>query len=220
MYNERLIHTLSLIMIFTSVSAVEARNLRMAAYAYAGQALLICALILAFAQGNSALYWWAGVAFITKALITPWLLVAYVRRTVDREIRGIVGFIPSVVIASVLLVSFYQLTHTYADFLAPTATAAQGVFRTNLAVALTVFLVGLYAILSRRDAIKTVVGLCLLENAVHLSLVSLAPNIRETALVGITTEVVITVYLLLYIISGIYQKFGSTDTYQLSELHW
>jgi hydrogenase-4 component E len=220
MYNERLIHTLSLIMIFTSVSAVEARNLRMAAYAYAGQALLICALILAFAQGNSALYWWAGVAFITKALITPWLLLTYVRRTVDREIRGIVGFVPSVIIASVLLVSFYQLTHTYADFLAPTATAAQGVFRTNLAVALTVFLVGLYAILSRRDAIKTVVGLCLLENAVHLSLVSLAPNIRETALVGITTEVVITVYLLLYIISGIYQKFGSTDTYQLSELHW
>ena len=220
MYNERLIHTLSLIMIFTSVSAVEARNLRMAAYAYAGQALLICALILAFAQGNSALYWWAGVAFITKALITPWLLLTYVRRTVDREIRGIVGFVPSVVIASVLLVSFYQLTHTYADFLAPTATAAQGVFRTNLAVALTVFLVGLYAILSRRDAIKTVVGLCLLENAVHLSLVSLAPNIRETALVGIATEVVITVYLLLYIISGIYQKFGSTDTYQLSELHW
>ncbi len=220
MYNEGLISTLSLIMIVTSVSAVEARNLRVAALAYAAQALLICALILSFAVGNAALYWWAGVAFVTKAVITPWLLLAYVRRTVDREVRAIIGFGPSVIIASIILVSFYKLTHAYAGFLAPTSAATHGVFRTNLAVALTVFLVGLYAILSRRDAIKTVVGLCLLENAVHLSLVSLAPGIRETALVGIATEVVITVYLLLYIISGIYQKFGSTDTYKLSELHW
>lgn len=220
MYNESLIGTLSLIMIITSVSAVEARNLRVAAFAYALQALLICALILSFAPGNSALIAWAAVAFITKAVITPWLLLAYVRRTDDREVRAIIGFGPSVVLASIILVSFYKLTHIYADFLAPTSLATHGVFRTNLAVALTVFAIGIYAILSRRDAIKTVVGLCLLENAVHLSLVSLAPGIRETALVGIATEVVITVYLLLYVISGIYHRFGSTDTYKLSELHW
>jgi hydrogenase-4 component E len=220
MYNQSLISTLSLIMIVTSVSAVEARNLRASAFAYAGQALLICGLILSFAVRNPALYWWAVVAFCTKAVITPWLLLLYVRRTTDREVRAIIGFGPSVIIASILLVSFFQLTHTYADFLAPSRLATEGVFRTNLAVALTVFVIGLYAILSRRDAIKTVIGLCLLENAVHLSLVSLAPGIRETALVGIATEVVITVYLLLYIISGIYQKFGATDTYKLSELHW
>jgi len=220
MYNQSLIGTLSLIMIFTSVSAVEARNLRISAYAYAAQALLICALIGAFATQNSALWWWVVVAFFTKALITPWLLLWYVRRTSDREVRAIIGFGPSVVIALIIMVVFYKLTHTYADFLAPSAEATQGVFRTNLAVALTVFVIGLYAILSRRDAIKTVVGLALLENAVHLSLVSLAPGIRETALIGIATEVVVSVGLLLYIISGIYQKFGSTDTYKLSELHW
>jgi hydrogenase-4 component E len=87
-------------------------------------------------------------------------------------------------------------------------------------VALTVFVLGLYAILSRRDAIKTVIGLCLLENAVHLSLVSLAPGLKETALIGIATEVVVTVYLLLYIIAGIREKLGTTDTFALSELHW
>jgi hypothetical protein len=43
---------------------------------------------------------------------------------------------------------------------------------------------------------------------------------RETALAGIATEVVITVALLLYIVTGIQEKFGSTDTFQLSELHW
>jgi hydrogenase-4 component E len=219
-YNARLVETLSMVMIITSVAAVESHHLKRAAAAYCLQALLICGLILAFAVGNPALYVWALVAFITKAVLTPWFLVRYIGKTGEEEVRPIIGFGPSVVIVSVILVSFYKFTHSYVHVLAPTPESAAGVFRTNLAVALTVFVLGLYAILSRRDAIKTVIGLCLLENAVHLSLVSLAPHMRETALIGIATEVVVTVYLLLYVIAGIRETVGTTDTFELAELHW
>lgn len=219
-YDVGLIETLSLLLIVTSVAAVESQHLKRAAAAYCLQALLICGLILAFAAGNSALYWWALTALVTKAILTPWFLLRCIGKTGEKEVPAIVGFGPSVAIASLLLFAFYKLTHTYVHLLAPTEEAAAGVFRTNLAVALTVFVLGLYAILSRRDAIKTVIGLCLLENAVHLSLVSLAPGLKETALVGIATEVVVTVYLLLYVISGIREKVGSTDTFELAELHW
>jgi len=219
-YNVRLIETLSLLMIVTSLLAVESPNLKRSAAAYCCQALLICGLIFAFAAHNPALYAWALVALFTKAIITPYLLLHYIRRTGEEEVKSIIGFGPSVLIAAAVLISFYKFTHTYVHVLAPTPLAIEGVFRTNLAVALTVFILGLYAILSRRDAIKTVVGLCLLENAVHLSLVSLAPALKETALIGIATEVVVTIYLLLYVITGIREKFGTTDTYSLSELHW
>ena len=220
MYDAKLIETLSLIMIITSVAAVESHNLRRAATAYCVQALLVCGLILAFAAGNPALYVWAAVALVTKAIITPWLLLRTIGKTGDVEAKAIIGFGPSVILASGLLIACYSLTHRYVHFLAPTPEAAEGVFRTNLAVSMTVFALGLYAILSRRDAIKTVIGLCLLENAIHLSLVSLAPHMRETALVGIATEVVITVALLLYVIAGIREQIGTTDTFKLSELHW
>jgi hydrogenase-4 component E len=219
-YNARLIETLSMVMIITSVAAVESHHLKRAAAAYCLQAMLICGLILAFAAGNPALYIWALVAFITKAVLTPWFIMRCIGKTGGEEVKAIIGFGPSVVIVSVILVSFYKLTHTYVHVLAPTPESAAGVFRTNLAVALTVFVLGLYAILSRRDAIKTVIGLCLLENAIHLSLVSLAPHMRETALIGIATEVVVTVYLLLYVISGIREQVGTTDTFELAELHW
>jgi hydrogenase-4 component E len=79
---------------------------------------------------------------------------------------------------------------------------------------------GLFCILVRRDAIKTVHGLCILENGIHLSLVSLAPTLTETVLIGMVTDVVIAVYLLLYVIHGVYEKFGSTDTFQLKTLRW
>jgi hydrogenase-4 component E len=219
-YNVSLISTLSLIMVITSLGAAESRNLRYSAWAYTVQALLICALLLAFSVGNPALIWWAVVAFFTKALITPYLLRHYIRRTGDQESRAIIGFGPSVLVVAAILWGFYSLLHRNVELLAPTPEATMEPFRTNLAVSLTVFVLGLYTILSRRDAIKTVIGLCLLENAIHLSLVSLAPQTPETALFGIASEVVITVFLLLYVITGIRQRFGSTDTFQLSELHW
>lgn len=217
--NVDLIRVLSMMLIITTLAAAESRRLRVATLAYGAQALLIVALLLSFATINPALYWWAGTAFVTKAVLTPLALVWYIRRTrVEMELPPLIGFVPSVVLAAVLMVGFFQLTHSHADILAPSALAREEVFRTNLAVAATVFVLGLYAILSRRDAVKTVIGLCLLENGVHLSLVSLVPGLPETALFGIATEVVITAFLLLYVIAGVYAQFGTTDTLALREL--
>jgi hydrogenase-4 component E len=213
-----LIQTLSLLMIITSVAAVETRRLRVSALAYATQSLLIVGLLICFAQMNPALYWWAGTALVTKAVLTTWFLLWFISKNGEFEIKPIIGFGPSVVFASLLMIAFYRLAHTYVDVLAPSELANAEVFRTNLAAASTVFVLGLYSVLTRRDAIKTVVGLCLLENGVHLSLVSLAPALPETALFGIASEVVVTVLLLLYVISGIYKEFGTTDTFKLREL--
>ena len=218
--NGNLIETLSMIMVITSVAAVEIRRLRLAAVAYSVQALLIVGLLLSFAAVNPSLYWWAGTAFLTKAVLTPAFLFRYIGKGQDHELAPLIGFAPSVVVAALLTLGFYRLTHSHITLLAPTEMAQQEIFRTNLAVASTVFALGLYCVLTRRDAIKTVIGLCLLENGVHLSLVSLAPELSETALFGVATEVVVTVYLLLFVIAGVRQEFGSTDTFKLKELQW
>jgi hydrogenase-4 component E len=88
----------------------------------------------------------------------------------------------------------------------------------NLAVATSILIMGLYALVTRTDAFKIVIGLCLVENGVHLSLVSLAPSIPETALIGVVTDVVISVWMLLYIVAGVYRSTGSIDTLKLSQL--
>jgi len=215
-----LIRTLSMTVVITSVVAVEVRRLRTSAYAYAVQALLLVVLLLRYARVNPALYWWAATAFLTKAVLTPWFLLRYIGKTQEQEVDPLIGFGPSVVVAAVLMILFFRLTHSQVELLAPSAMAREEVFRTNLAVASTVFVLGIYAVLSRRDAVKTVIGLCLLENGVHLSLVSLTPELSETALFGIASEVVVTVFLLLYVIEGVYRVFGTTDTFRLRELQW
>lgn len=207
-----------MLMVLTSVATVEIRRLRMSAIAYSLQALLIVALILSFAALNPALYGWAAVALLTKAILIPWFLFHYIGSGAALEEKPLIGFGPSVVVAVLLMVGFYRLTHSQFGLLVPTALAQQEVLRTNLAVASTVFALGLYCVLTRRDAVKTVIGLCLLENGVHLGLVSLAPELPETALFGVATEVVVTVFLLLYVIAGIRREFGTTDTLKLREL--
>lgn len=215
-----LIETLSLTLVITSVAAVEIRRLKFSIVAYLCQALLIVGLLLSFASVNKALYWWAAIALLTKAVLTPWFLFRAIRGVDDRELKPVIGFGPSAVIVALLMMSFFHLTHGKVALLAPTGMGQLEVFRTNLAVASTVFALGLYAVLTRRDAIKAVIGLCLLENGVHLSLVSLAPGLPETALFGVATEVVVTAFLLLYVIGGVRQVFGSTDTFRLRELRW
>ena len=217
MVNENLVHTLSLLMILTSFAAVEARNLRHATVAYSCQALLICGLLAAYSVQNEVLLYWAATALVTKAILIPWALWRSTSGA-EHETEPLIGFGWSAVLLIAVLAAIYKLTHIHAGLFVEGNTELAVIAETNLAVAFTVFTLGLYAILTRRDAIKTVIGLCLLENGVHLSLVSLAPGIKETALVGIATEVVITVFMLLYIIGGIRQKFGTTDTFKLSEL--
>lgn len=215
-----LIETLSLTLVITSVAAVEMRRLKFSIAAYLCQALLIVGLLVSFAAVNSALYWWAATALVTKAILTPWFLFRSIQSLDDHELKPVLGFVPSAVIAALLMMAFFRLTHGPGAFLAPTEMGQLDVFRTNLAVASTVFALGLYAVLTRRDAIKAVIGLCLLENGVHLSLVSLAPGLSETALFGVATEVVVTVFLLLYVVGGVRREFGSTDTFRLRELRW
>jgi hydrogenase-4 component E len=205
-------------MVFTSFAAVEARNLRHATVAYSFQALLICGLLLAYSAQNPALLYWAATALVTKAIIVPWLLWRATAGGAEQEEKPIIGFGISAILIFALLAVMYKLTHIHASLFINATGETAKIAQTNLAVAFTIFALGLYAILTRRDAIKTVIGLCLLENGVHLSLVSLAPGIKETALAGIATEVVVTVWLLLFIIGGIREKFGSTDTFRLSEL--
>ena len=159
-------------------------------------------------------------AILTKVIFIPLLLRWYINRHPQTGLRPTLDFRLSLVILSVLLIGFFKLVHTYIDlgFIAPTAAAALEPARSNLAVAFTVFALGLYILVTRRDAIKNVIGVCLLENGAHLSLVVLAPTLPETALLGITSSIVISVWMLIYITSGVYEIIGTPDTFELSEL--
>jgi hydrogenase-4 component E len=215
-----LVRILALTLLITSFFAVESRSLKRAISAYTGQALVMVAIIVCFAIRHPGLWPWAVTALVTKVGLVTWMLHRAARLGEDREVEPYVGTLVSVVLIAAIALVGYRLVHAYAWLLAPTPLAELEPYRTNVAVALTLLFIGGYAVLTRRDAIKVVIGVCMIENGAHLSLVSLAYEMRETVLIGIVTDVVLAVFLLLHLVHGIEQQLGSRDTSRLRELRW
>jgi len=215
-----LIITLYLLHFGFSLLAAELRNLRWSVLAITLQSLFLAGILATFANiaANPSLYLWSLTALITKVMLIPYLLWLYIRQLPTAETRPWLGTIPSVAVMLLLVVFIYSFLHTNVEFIAPSLEAAVEPARSNLALSLTVCSLGLWVLLVRRDAAKAVIGLVLLENGVHLSLVTLAPTLPETTLIGIVTNVIITVWLLLYLAGRIFRTLGTTDTALLSEL--
>jgi len=215
-----LIITLYLIHFAFSLLAAELRNLKWSIVAITIQSLFLTSILATFANiaANPSLYWWSLTSLITKVIIIPLLLLLYIRQLPTAETRPWLGTAPSVAAMFILVVIFYSFLHTNVEFIAPTLQAAVEPARSNLALSLTICALGLWVLLLRKDAAKAVIGLVLLENGVHLSLVTLAPTLPETTIIGIITNVIITVWLLLYLAGRIFQTLGTTDTATLSEL--
>lgn len=218
--NEQTLVSLTLAVLVASIAAIEIRNMRTTSLAYLVHSVLLCAIIITYAyvKDNPSLYLWAGTCFLTKIIIIPGLLFRFIRTVPPVEHKPIIGFVLSIVIVSILMVVFYQMFRNIIVLMAPTQESQQEPVRSLLAGACTIFSLGLWGLLTRRDVVKTVIGLALLENGVHLVLLALAPQLKETTMIGILTNVVAVVFLLLYLSTHIYRVFGTTDSVRLSEL--
>lgn len=215
-----LIVTLYLLHFVFSLFTAELRNLRLSIAALIIQSLTLAGILATYASisGNPTLYLWSLTALITKVILIPYLLWLYVRQLPTAETRPWLNTGLSVAVMLILAVVFYSFLHTNVEFIAPTLQASMEPARSNLALSLTICTLGLWVLVVRKDAVKAVIGLVLLENGVHLSLVTLAPTLPETTILGIVSNVIITVWLLVYLAGRIYQTFGTTDTSTLSEL--
>ncbi|MDI6739211.1 MAG: NADH-quinone oxidoreductase subunit K [Candidatus Edwardsbacteria bacterium] len=215
-----LITTLMVCHFIASVCAAEIRNLRTSTVFLTAQSLLLAFIIVAFAEKsqNYSLYWLAGMTVVSKVIIIPGLLWRHIKKTNYMEVKPLVSFVVSFIILTVFLIAFYQLIHTNVNFLAPTAAASIEPSRSSLALALTIFVLGLYVLVVHRDAVKIVIGLHLIENGVHLALVTLVPQMPVTTKLGIVSNVVFAILMLLWLTENIYRAFGSADTLKLSTL--
>ena len=218
--DHRPILTLTLGVLITGVAAAEVRNLAASTWMYLVHSLFLAGTFAAFAvvYDNPQLYWWALATVVTKVVFIPLVLRWYTVRHPTTELRPALGFRLSLTILTGVLIVFFKLVHTHMDFIAPTDMAMLEPARSNLAVAFTVFVLGLYILATRRDAIKNVIGICLLENGAHLSLVVLAPALPETMLLGIATSIVISAWVLVYVTDRVVEIIGTPDTLKLSEL--
>jgi hydrogenase-4 component E len=81
-----------------------------------------------------------------------------------------------------------------------------------LAVSIAHFLLGLLCMLTRKNALKQILGYCLLENGSHLTLALMAYNAPETVEIGILTDAVFAVLIMTVLARRLLKGFGTLDT--------
>ena len=160
-------HVLDTLVLVLSFALLYQRRLFGVLTIYAWQALLLAAAAAwqAYAQNAPHLYITAGIALVFKAIIIPIALhriIVYldIHRTIETALG--VGATLSVGVALVALSILLVL---------PVTTASGALTRESLAAALSVVLLGLLMMITRRNAVSQVVGFMSLENGLILAAV-------------------------------------------------
>ncbi len=203
-----LINSLSGLLILTSLLVIETKKIRLSAIYYMVQSLVLVLIFLALATTMHAeqLYWWAASAFITKALLVPYILNRAQRLMADAEPPK-AAVSPSAVSLVISFVVINQLD---------LKIAAE--FRPALAVSVAHFFFGQLCILTQRNLLKQVLGFCLMENGSHLTLALLAHDAPELVEIGIATDAVFGVVIMVVLAVQIYKNLHTLDAASLTSL--
>ena len=172
-------HLLGVAMLVLSFVLLTQRRLAGVINSYALQAMALAAALAwqAWVQAAPALYLAAFIALAAKGIAVPWVLHGMIRRMkLDRAVPPVVGIFPSLAFGAGLV--------TLAIFLAlPTPRAT----REDLALALSVVLVGLLTMTTRRTALPALIGWLSLENGLVLAAAGVAgmPAVLEFSLAAL-----------------------------------
>lgn len=206
------IDSMAVLLVVTSLLVVEARRLRVAAYMYAIQSLVLVSIFLALAVWMDAkpLYIWSFTALATKAVLVPYLLLRTIEGVGEEEVEGTLSTAVSVFIAALLVALSFAVTGALLEY---------AILRVKIALAVSVahFLLGLLAILTQKNALKQILGYCLMENGSHLTLALTAYNAPETVEMGILTDAVFAVVIMTILVRRLHKGFGTlnSDRYTL-----
>jgi len=209
-----LVNSMTGLLILTSLLVIEVKQPRWSAIMYGLQSLVLVGIfiVLAYATHASQLYLWAASAFITKVLLVPWILYRALSRVGDQGKSGKASglTLSFILVAVAVAVSFIVVNQIQLKAAAP--------FKPALAVSMAHFFFGELCILTQRNLFKQVLGFCLMENGSHLTLALLAFNAPELVEIGIATDAVFGVIIMIVLGNQIYKNLHTLDTSDLRTL--
>jgi hydrogenase-4 component E len=163
-------HLLDGTMLLLSFILLSQRRLFGVISTYGFQALVLAAAAAwqAYVHDEAQLYVTAAVALVFKAIIIPMVLSRIVKRFgIQRSVETALGIGPTMILGASLVALSIVLV-------LPVTYASAALTRENLALALSVVLLGLLMMITRRNAVTQVVGFMSLENGLFLAAVGVS----------------------------------------------
>jgi hydrogenase-4 component E len=179
---------------------------------FAAHALVLALSVAwqAFAQGAPHLYITAAIALVFKAIIIPVALRRImVRLGIHREIETVVGVGPAMLLGIALVaLSMVVMLRVTAD--------ADPLAREDLAFALSVVLLGLLMMVTRRNAVSQVIGFMSLENGLVLAATG-AKGMPLVVEISVAFSVLIAFIVIGIFLFRIRERFDTVDMKALDQ---
>ena len=181
---------------------------------YGVQSLLlaIVATTMAIAESRHELLVTAGLTILLKTILIPWFLMRTVNRIgIHREIEPFLNIPVSLLICLGLTVVGYRVSTGF-------EAGTHEVTHHLLGVALSLLLIGLFLMVTRKKAITQILALLTVENAVFLVAVGVTTGMPLVVEFGIAFDVILAVLVLGILVQRIVGRFESMDVSRLSDL--
>ena len=174
--------------------------------------LAIVATTMAISESRPELFVTASLTVVLKTILIPWFLMRTVDRIgIHREVEPFLNVPVSLLICLGLTVVGYRVSTGFEE-------GAQRVTHHLIGVALSLLLIGLFLMVTRKKAITQILALLTVENAVFLVAVGVTTGMPLIVELGIAFDVMLAVLVLGILVQRIVGRFESMDVSRLSNL--
>jgi hydrogenase-4 component E len=209
-----LVNNLAGLMMVTSLLVIGAKHPRNSCWFYALQSLVRVLIFFTLSRtlDSEQLLMWSFSALLTKVILVPVIMGFAFRKLADPQADvSLIGPAMLMVAAAVIVVLCWFVVR-------PVTLPLLHDLKPALAVALGHFLLGLLCIVTQRNILKQVFGYCLMENGSHLVLALLANKAPELVEIGIATDAIFAVIVMVLLVRKIWRTLGTLDVSQLTAL--
>jgi len=181
-------------------------------FALQGVALVASTITMAYATGQSHLYWSAAINGLLKVIVLPWILHRLIRRlNVKWDIETLIN-IPMMMLVGIVLVVFaFNLALPISQF-------SQSIARGTLGIALACVLMSFLMMITRSKAVPQVIGFLSMENGLFFAATSATYGMPMVVELGIALDVLVGMVILGVFMFQIREQFDSLDIHHLEKL--
>jgi hydrogenase-4 component E len=177
-----------------------------------GITLVASTSMMAYFTQQPHLYYSAGLTFVLKVLVIPWLLHRLLRRlNVRWDVESLLNIPTTMLLGIVLVIFAFNLA-------APISSLSASVARGTLGIALACVLLSFLMMITRTKAIAQVIGFLAMENALFFAATSATYGMPMVVELGIALDVLIGMVILGVFMFQIREQFDSLDIRKLERL--
>jgi hydrogenase-4 component E len=181
-------------------------------FAMQGAVLVGSTLTMAYATGQTHLYWSAAINGVLKVVVLPYILHRLIRRlNVKWDVETLIN-IPTMMLAGIVLVVFAF------NLALPISQLSQSIARGTVGIALACVLMSFLMMITRSKAVPQVIGFLSMENGLFFAATSATYGMPMVVELGIALDVLVGMVILGVFMFQIREQFDSLDIHHLEKL--